>query len=351
MKVLTCYEIKYVNIFLAKKNKKSINLNKMISNNIDDYKLLCEIGQGSTSRVYLAEKNNQKYAIKIFDNNNLNDFFHLHVHEYTILKNLDHDSIVKVFDFGTTNNQSFLVMSYIQGSNLENLVQSRGSLTIKEVVKIIKHISSGIDYARQMNVIHGDIKPSNILIDLNGNAQLADFGLAKITPSKDDMKTMAVYKPKDQPVLGTADFMAPEVLNDGPMTWASDIYSLGLVAYYALSGRYPSDGKTIFTRGRDRTEGKIIALSQRNPLINQSLDFAVQKALAVDPKSRYTSAESFYASLITSESPTIPDDLSKNSITKNDNNSKMSKIDIYRYIVIPIAVAIIGGLVALAKVI
>ena len=312
----------------------------MSSENFGDYEVIEDIGRGSTSRVVRARKDNSEYAIKIFDRFTSTLDFDIHHKEYSILGKLDHPSIVQVHDFGKMNGHSYIVMDLVTGRNMNDLVEMRGTLERGEMLKIAKDISSALDYSRKHGVVHGDVKPSNILVDNSGSAKLGDFGLARISPPLEHMTPVA-----GQPTsLGTTDFMAPEVLNDGLATWSSDLYSLGIVIYYGFSGRLPSDGRTIFSRSRDRVEGKLVPLSSRNPLVSNTLESAIQKALAVDPKERYDSCEVFYAAMVASETS------SQHRQSWSPKKEKdFKRFDYYRYIIVPIVVAAIGAIAAIAK--
>src|SRR5262249_17526220 len=139
---------------------------------------------------------------------------------------------------------------------------------------------------------HRDVKPSNILFSIDGRPVLSDFGIARFLPSREDT-TRAGLDP-----VGTSDFMAPETVLEGPATPASDIYSLGMTIYYALSGgALPSDGKTIFTRSRDRVEGKLVPITQRNPSLPDAVNQVFTRALSVKPGDRFASASSMVNSL------------------------------------------------------
>lgn len=312
----------------------------MGSEKFGSYEVIEDIGRGSTSRVVRARKDNTEYAIKIFDRATSTLDFDVHKKEYSILGKLDHPSIVQVHDFGKIGGHSYIVMELVSGRNMDDLVEMRGTLEKGEMFKIAKDISSALDYSRKHGIVHGDVKPSNILVDSSGSAKLGDFGLARISPPLERMTRVA-----GQPTsLGTTDFMAPEVLKDGFATWSSDLYSLGIVIYYGFSGRLPSDGRTIFSRSRDRVEGKLVPLSSRNPLVSNTLESAIQKALAVDPKERYDSCEVFYAAMVASETSSQHGQL--RSSEKEDNSKKF---DYYRYIIIPIVVALIGAIAAIAK--
>lgn len=300
-----------------------------------DYLITEDIGRGATSRVVRATKDSNEYAIKIFDTFASHLDIEYHRKEYSILQKLHHSNIVKVHDFGTIRGYSYIVMDLIIGENLAELVRHRGPLDISSVINIVRDISDALEYARQSSIIHGDIKPSNILVDKNGKAYLVDFGLAKIAPSLEHM-TKVIEK---RTTLGTTDFMAPEVLQDGPSTWSSDLYSLGIVTYFALTAHLPSDRQTVFSRAQDRVKGKIVPVSLRNRLVPTSIEKTVHRAIAIDPRDRFASSKEFYAALI------VPQKQVSNLYEELVAKTRTYKIDFYRHILIPLLITMIGGVI------
>lgn len=319
----------------------------MIPKTIAEYEIVEVIGRGSTAQVVKARKHGKDYAIKIFDRFNSGLNLKMHEQEFLLQKKLNHSSIVRVYDYGTTDNCSFIVMDLIHGLDIAKLVRQRGNLAAESVIKIVKELADALGYAKSIGVVHGDIKPSNIIVTDDGSARLVDFGLARISPSWEQTPAPS-FLSKEPTSLGTTDFMAPEVLNDGSATWCSDLYSLGVVAYFGLCARLPSDGRTIFTRAKDRIEGKLVPLSSRNPLVSAGIESAIHKALSPDPKSRYSSPEKFYAALIAEEERT---QLQKKdeSYELREKKSFSTRMDLYRYIVIPIIVAVIGAIAGIGK--
>lgn len=311
-----------------------------------DYHILKEIGRGVSSRVFSASKGDTQYAVKIFDGFSSRINFEQHRNEYTILKLLDHKNIVKVHKIGKIDDQSYLVMDLVVGDDLADLVRRIGPLEIVRARELAHDVAAALDYARLKQVVHGDVKPSNIIIAKDGRAVLGDFGLARISPPLEHMTPA----PGTRTSLGTTDFMAPEVLNDGVPTWSSDLYSLAAVIYFALSGRLPSDGRTIYSRANDRVVGKIVPLTTRNPLVPSNIAEVVHRGLAPDPKQRFESCEDFYAALTVAHTPIMtisPEEKIRATTEAGDGESK--KFDFYRYIIIPLIVAVIGGIATAAK--
>lgn len=319
-------------------------MNNMAPKTIAGYEILGVIGRGSTAQVVRARRDGKDYAIKIFDRFTKSLNFKGHEQEFCLQKQLNHPAIVRVYDYGTMDDFSYIVMDLVIGLDMAKMVQQRGNLAPESVIKIVKELASAMEYAKGIGVIHGDIKPSNIIVTEEGSARLVDFGLARIVPSWEETPVSH----HESTSLGTTDFMAPEVLNDGAATWSSDLYSLGVVAYFGLCARLPSDGRTIFTRANNRIEGKLVMLSTRNPLVSLAVESAIHKALSPNPKNRYRSPEKFYAALISEdERPQLemkdgPQEVKAQK--KSDN-----RLDLYRYIVIPIVIAVIGAIAGIGK--
>ena len=192
------------------------------------YKLLRLIGTGGMSSVYLAEHvlMKQKRAVKVLPKSRVNDSsylarFHL---EAQATASLDHPNIVRAYDVDNDGEQHFLVMEYIDGKDLQNIVKQEGPLPLELACNYIAQTAEGLAYAHENNLIHRDIKPANLLIDDKGIVRILDLGLALYSDGAKASLTVA----HNENVLGTADYLSPEqAVNSHKVDLRTDIYSLG----------------------------------------------------------------------------------------------------------------------------
>ncbi|MGI8977661.1 MAG: serine/threonine protein kinase [Pirellulaceae bacterium] len=208
------------------------------------YKLLRLIGTGGMSSVYLAEHvlMKQKRAVKVLPKSRVNDSsylarFHL---EAQATASLDHPNIVRAYDVDNDGEQHFLVMEYIDGKDLQNIVKQEGPLPLELACNYIAQTAGGMAYAHANNLIHRDIKPANLLIDDKGIVRILDLGLALYSDGAKASLTIA----HNENVLGTADYLSPEqAVNSHKVDLRTDIYSLGCTLYFLLTGHPPfTDG-------------------------------------------------------------------------------------------------------------
>lgn len=208
------------------------------------YKLLRLIGTGGMSSVYLAEHvlMKQKRAVKVLPKSRVNDSsylarFHL---EAQATASLDHPNIVRAYDVDNDGDQHFLVMEFIDGKDLQNIVKQEGPLPLELACNYIAQTAVGLAYAHENNLIHRDIKPANLLIDDKGIVRILDLGLALYSDGAKASLTVA----HNENVLGTADYLSPEqAVNSHKVDLRTDIYSLGCTLYFLLTGHPPfTDG-------------------------------------------------------------------------------------------------------------
>jgi serine/threonine protein kinase len=208
------------------------------------YKLLRLIGTGGMSSVYLAEHvlMKRQRAIKVLPKSRVNDSsylarFHL---EAQATASLDHPNIVRAYDVDNDGEQHFLVMEYIDGKDLQNIVKQEGPLPLELACNYIAQTAEGMAYAHANNLIHRDIKPANLLIDDKGIVRILDLGLALYSDGAKASLTVA----HNENVLGTADYLSPEqAVNSHKVDLRTDIYSLGCTLYFLLTGHPPfTDG-------------------------------------------------------------------------------------------------------------
>ena len=204
-------------------------------------KIIAKIGQGGMGSVYKArhEALDKFVCVKLLapdlarDQRNI-EFF---LREARSAAKLEHPNIVHVYNFGQENGSYFIVMSYVEGKSLQDLVTEKGPLPVKEATEIMTGVLHGLAHAHTKSVIHRDIKPANILVGSDGVPRIVDFGLARsITEEK--QLTMAGE------MVGTAYFMSPEQGLAGTVDSRADLYSVGATYFYILTGKYPFDGKS-----------------------------------------------------------------------------------------------------------
>jgi serine/threonine protein kinase len=204
------------------------------------YKLLGQIGKGGMSSVYLAEHElmKRRVAIKVLPHNRVNDSSYLERFrlEARAVAKLDDPNIVRAYDIDNEGNTHYIVMEYVDGQDLHQIVAGNGPLDYDTAADYIAQVGNGLQHAHEMGLVHRDIKPANCLVDRHGIVKLLDLGLAKLTEDDQASLTMA----NEENVLGTADYLAPEqALNSHQADSRSDIYSLGCTLYFLLTGSPP----------------------------------------------------------------------------------------------------------------
>ncbi len=204
------------------------------------YKLLGEIGKGGMSRVYLAEHElmKRRVAIKVLPQNRVNDSSYLERFrlEARAVAKLDDPNIVRAYDIDNEGNIHYIVMEYVDGQDLHQIVTAQGPLDYDRAAGYIAQVANGLQHAHEMGLVHRDIKPANCLVDRHNTVKLLDLGLAKLTEDDQASLTMA----NEENVLGTADYLVPEqALNSHEADSRSDIYSLGCTLYFLLTGNPP----------------------------------------------------------------------------------------------------------------
>ena len=213
------------------------------------YKLLRHIGSGGMSAVYLAEHTmlKRERAIKVLPKKRVNDSsylarFHL---EAQATASLDHPNIVRAYDVDNDGDQHYLVMEYIEGKDLQTIVKQEGPLPLELACNYVAQAAEGFTYAHENNLIHRDVKPANLLVDLKGVVKILDLGLALY--SDEDLASLTVAH--NENVLGTADYLSPEqAVNSHKVDLRTDIYSLGCTLYFLLTGHPPFPEGTLAQR-------------------------------------------------------------------------------------------------------
>lgn len=214
------------------------------------YRLLSHLGSGGMSSVYLAEHTlmRRRVAVKVLPSARVNDSSYLQRfhREAQAVAALDHRNIVRAYDVDQEGQVHFLVMEYVAGTSLHDLVTKNGTLDFVSAVEYTRQAAEGLQHAHRAGMVHRDIKPGNLLLDEKGTIKLLDLGLARFFDDKDENSLTIKH---DEKVLGTADYLSPEqALDSHSVDIRSDIYSLGCTLYYLLTGHPPFPEGTLAQR-------------------------------------------------------------------------------------------------------
>ncbi len=212
----------------------------MIGERLGKWVIYKELGRGGMGRVYLAQEEigGRKAALKVLAAELAQDvgFLHRFQREIETLSVLDHPNIVRFYEAGQENGLYFYAMEYIEGQSLDELLREQGRLPWKDVLDLAVQVCHALKHVHDHGVIHRDIKPPNLLLTPDGQVKVTDFGIAKLFATSHLTATGGV--------VGTAEYLSPEQAAGKPVSKRSDLYSLGVVLYTALTGRTPFDGLT-----------------------------------------------------------------------------------------------------------
>jgi serine/threonine protein kinase len=256
--------------------------------NIGRYQIKAELNRGGMSVVYLAHDPviGRDVAIKMLprslqDQPALRMRFEREAHTVAAL---EHPAIVPVYDFGEEDGQPYLVMRYMPGGSLADLL-TYGRLNLPDAVRIVQRLAAALDEAHGRGVVHRDIKPGNILFDTHGEAFLTDFGIVKLYEGEPGAQTLT-----GSVVLGTPAYMSPEQALGKPIDRRSDVYSLGAVLYEMLTGVPPYKGPTSISVAMKHVVEPVPNPREYRPELSEACIAVVEKAMAKDPDARFATA-------------------------------------------------------------
>ncbi len=256
----------------------------------DRYRILRRIGSGGMADVWLAEDTHlqREVALKILHPRFVQDgeFVERFRREAEAAAALQHPNIVAVYDRGEVDGTYYIAMQYLQGSTLKQLIDA--GLSPPQAAGLIRQVLEGARFAHRHGVVHRDLKPQNVIVDADGKATVTDFGIAQAGVSE---ITQAGA------VLGTPHYLSPEQAQGFEVTAVSDLYSIGVMLYEALTGRVPFEADSAVAVAMKQVSQPPQRPSSIKPEVSPALDAVVMRALEKEPGQRFQSADAFIAAI------------------------------------------------------
>jgi predicted Ser/Thr protein kinase len=260
------------------------------------YKIISELGKGAMGIVYKAldPDINREVAIKLIrfdmvsEDAEKDEASRRFIREAQSAGNLDHPNIITIYEVGKHDNQTFIVMQYVDGESLKEAISSGKRYPPAEVVDLMTCLCDALEFAHQNKIIHRDIKPGNILLDKQGRPYLVDFGVARM-----EMSTMT----QSGTIVGTPSYMSPEQIQGVRVDARADIFSLGVIIYEMLTGKRPFEGDHITTIVYKIMNEEPPNIRDMKKDLPEGFDHVIKKALAKDPNQRYRNCKELAADL------------------------------------------------------
>jgi serine/threonine-protein kinase len=258
------------------------------------YRVLQRIGSGGMADVWLAEDTHlrRRVALKVLHKRFAQDreFVERFRREAEAAASLQHPNIVAVFDRGTIDGTYFIAMQFVEGRSMKELIDA--GLTPPQASALVIQVLEAAKFAHRHNVVHRDLKPQNVIVDSEGRARVTDFGIARAGVSEITQTGS---------VMGTAHYLSPEQAQGLEVTGASDLYSVGVILYEALTRRVPFEGESAVAVALKQVSQAPQRPSTLNPAVSPAMDAVVMRALEKDPSRRFHDADAFIAALRAAE--------------------------------------------------
>ena len=285
-------------------------MSKLEGQSIGRYHIIEPLGEGGMAVVYKAFDTHLEceVAVKVIRVDNLprnaeERALKRFEREAKVVARLNHPNIVKVTDYGEEDGKPYLVMPYLPGGTLKQLIKERGQIPWQEAARILIPIAEALAYAHEEKVIHRDIKPSNILLTRSGQPMLTDFGVAKIIEDEATQDLTGTSA-----TVGTPEYMAPEQITSKTVDARADLYSLGVVFYEMVTGRKPFEADTPLAVLVKHAHDPLVKPSQYINNLPKEIEYILLKTLSKNPEDRYQNAGEF--------SQKLKEALSKQNVTK-----------------------------------
>ena len=291
----------------------------------DRYEVIRSIGEGGMANVYLGYDTilDRNVAIKVLRGDLANDekFVRRFQREALSASSLAHPNIVEMYDVGEDDGTYYIVMEYVDGKTLKQLLKKRGTLTLSEAIDIMSQLTDGMAHAHDSYIIHRDLKPQNIMIKDDGQIKITDFGIAMALNSTQLTQTNSV--------MGSVHYLPPEQASGKGSTIKSDIYSMGIIFYELLSGSLPFRGDNAVEIALKHMRETLPSLREENPSIPQSIENIIKKATAKNPKNRYDSARTMHEDLLTAlDEERMDEEPYQYKYPENENEGRRKRKDL-----------------------
>lgn len=279
-----------------------------------NYELIEVLGKGGMGYVYKAldKKLNREVALKVLNTNSDADSVKRFYFEAQAMKELDHQNIVHVFDFGQEKKQLFIAMTYVKGESLASVLHHKKEMAFSDIELIAKQVARGLLYAHNKGVIHRDIKPSNIMITHDNRVYIMDFGISYIQEMEKERLTITGM------TMGTPEYMSPEQCHGDEVGVASDVYSLGVILFEMSCGRLPFTGAKPIEIAIKHVQNTPPNPKDFRPDIPVELSNLILKCLRKNPKERYQNMEDLLDAL---------DNVFKTNVFSKSPSRKMKILD------------------------
>jgi serine/threonine-protein kinase len=258
----------------------------LVGHNLGQYYVTAQIGKGGMATVYQATQTSMKrtVAIKVLPRTLTHEekFLERFYREVQIVASLQHPYILPVYDYGEYDGSPYIVMAYMSGGTLADLIAQEGAMKPGEVMRMVQQMADALDYAHSKGVIHRDFKPYNVLLDENRNTYLTDFGLAKISEASQQLTATGI--------LGTPSYMAPEQAEPNELTPAADVYALGVTTFHMLTGRIPYEAPTPLGILMAHMTQPIPDIRKMRPDLPEETQLVIDRSMAKSVDGRFPAA-------------------------------------------------------------
>ena len=258
------------------------------------YRLIAELGRGGMATVYRArdEVLGRDVALKVLHAHLANDptFLDRFRREARAAATLSHPNVVSIYDWGESDEGSYLVLELVDGPSLRDVLKLRGRIGPREALALLGPAATGLGAAHAADLVHRDVKPENILLGRDGTVKVTDFGLARAAATSTQTFGADV-------LVGSPHYLSPEAVNNAPLSAAADVYALGIVLYECLVGRPPFEADTPIATALQHTHAQVPVPSASVSGVTPAVDEVVRQATDADPEHRYADAGTFATAL------------------------------------------------------